>query len=103
MARPKQEEMPIEGPGVSTPRVAAIDRLADKLEEILDQKSDLASQVTKTEGKIIELMEENGLKKYKYRDREVIYKPGKIHVKLKTVKAEGKAPNTATDAEPPTE
>lgn len=97
--------MPIEGPGISVPKIASIDRLADELEEVLDEKSSLAEKVTKIEGKIIEKMEEHGLKKYRYRDREVIYKPGKIHVKLKSVKAAGKDGDASSSGadEPPTE
>lgn len=101
MPRARQSEMPIEGPGVSVPRIAAIDRLADQLDDVLEEKATLATKVTELEGKLIEKMEEHGLKKYRYRDREVIYKPGKIHVKLKTVKNEGK--DSEGGEEPPTE
>lgn len=103
MPRPKQSELPVEGPGVSVPRVAAIDRLADELDELLDDRSSISEKVTKIEGKLIEKMEEHGLKKYKYRDREVIYKPGKIHVKIKAVKAAGKDGDSSTSEEPPVE
>lgn len=87
--RPKQSEIPMEGPGVSPVRYKDIDRLADKFIEIRDEKAELAGKLTKIEGQIAELMVEHGISKYTFSDQEVILKPGKTHVKVKTVKAEG--------------
>lgn len=79
----------MEGPGVSLPKHPDIDRLADKLDGLLEDRSEISTKITDAEGRLIEKMEEHGLQKYRYRDKEVIYKPGKKHAKVKCVKAEG--------------
>lgn len=89
MPKPVQSEIPIEGPGVSVPRFKDIDRLADQYREKLEESATIAGEKTKLEKRLIDAMQEHGLTKYKYRDQEVIYKPGIVHVKIKAVKAEG--------------
>ena len=90
MPRPTQNDIPgVEGPGVSQPRFKDIDRLADKFIDIRDQKSDLASQLTKIESQIAEKMEEHGITKYSFSDQVVEMKQGNVHIKIKNVKAEG--------------
>lgn len=89
--------MPIEGPGVSLPRFKDIDRIADQFHDLLEERATLSESITKTEAKLIEKMQEHDLTKYRYRDQEVVYKPGKIHVKIKAVKSAG------VETEPPTE
>lgn len=79
----------MEGPGVSTQKFKDIDRLGDKFIEIRDQKAKLATDLGKVEEKIAAAMGEHGITKYRFADQEVILKPGKTHVKIKTVKAEG--------------
>ena len=97
MARPKQSEMPIEGPGVSTPRFKDLDRLADQFIEIRDSKAELAAELGTIEVKIAEKMVEHGLSRYKFSDQEVILKPGKQHIKIKTVKVESGEPPLSGD------
>lgn len=87
MSRTKQEEMPIEGPGVSPPRFKDLDRLADRFIETRDQKANLATQLGDLEKKIAEKMQEHGLTKYRFSDQEVVVKAGSVHIKIKTVKA----------------
>lgn len=99
MARPKQEEIPMEGPGVSVPRYKDIDRLADQYHDKLEERSTISEEITKLEGKLADKMNEYQLQKYRYRDQEVILKPGKTHVKVKAVKAEGAEANGADDSE----
>lgn len=90
MARPKQDEIPgIQGEGVSKPVIKELDRLGDKFIDIRDQKAELASKLTKVEAQMAEIMAENQISKYHFSDQEVILKPGKTHVKIKTVKVEG--------------
>src|SRR5437899_1708974 len=90
MARPRQEDLAgVEGPGVSPARYKDIDRLADKFIETRDEKADLAGKLTKIEGQIAELMVDHQITKYTFSDQEVILKPGKTHVKVRTIKTEG--------------
>lgn len=79
----------MEGAGVAPLRYKDIDRLADKFIEVRDQKAELAAELGKIEGRIADAMVEHGITKYTFSDQEVILKPGKTHVKIKTVKAEG--------------
>lgn len=104
MPRPKQDEMPISGPGVDVPRHKDIDRLADKFVDLLDERSTLSTEIGQTEAKLKEKLKEKGLTKYRYRDQEVVYKPGKDHVKIKTIKADSTGNGQAElGEEPPTE
>ncbi len=86
----------MEGKGVSIPRYKDLDRLGDQFITVRDQKAELATKLGETEKKIIEKMREHGLTKYRFSDQEAVYKPGKDHIKIKTVKAEA-------DGEPPTD
>lgn len=79
----------MEGAGVAPLRYKDIDRLADKFIEVRDSKAELAKELTKIEGRIAEAMEEHGITKYTFSDQEVILKPGKAHVKIRTVATEG--------------
>lgn len=90
MSRPKPQDLPgVEGPGVSVPKHKDLDRLGDKFIEIRDAKAKLAGDLTKQEQKIAELMLEKGISKYQFADQEIIVKQGKVHIKIKTVKADG--------------
>ena len=97
--RAKQDELGISGPGVSPVVHKDIDRLADQLHDVLEEKSELATEVTKLTGKIVEKMNEYQITKYKFRDQEVIIEGGKVKVKLKTVKSEN--PESDGEAEEP--
>lgn len=96
--RPEQSEMPIEGPGVSPVRYKDIDRLADQYHDKLEERSTISEEITKLEGKLADKMNEYQIMKYRYRDQEVILKPGKTHVKVKAVKAEGVTANGDSEA-----
>lgn len=85
----RQEELEISGPGVAPQRFKDIDRAADSLQDLLEQRAKLSEGITAAEKKVLERMDEHQLTTYKYRDQEVKVDPGKIHVKIKTVKAQG--------------
>lgn len=78
----------MEGPGVAPPKYKDLDRLGDKFIEVRDEKAELASKLGDIEVSIAEKMVEHGLNKYKFSDQEIILKPGKTHIKIKTVKAD---------------
>lgn len=91
MARIKQTEIPMEGEGVAPVKYKDLDRLGDKFIEIRDEKAELATALGKVEASIIEKMIEKGIAKYRFGDQEITVKPGKEHVKVKTVKVDGEA------------
>ena len=101
MPRAKQEEMPIEGPGVSVPRYRDIDRLADEFHELLTERAEISEKIGTVEKKILEKMVEKGLTSYKYRDQQVVFKVGKNHIKIKTIKAD--TDKAELEEGPPTE
>ena len=84
---PKQEEMPIEGEGVSKPKIKAIDRAADKYVEIRDERMALTDKEIDAKAVLLNAMHEHGLTEYQYGDMKVVVKPGKENVKVKTVDA----------------
>lgn len=84
----KQEDLPaMEGPGVAPPKFKDLDRLGDKFIDVRDQKAALAEKLGDIEKQIAEKMVEHGMGRYKFSDQEIILKPGKTHIKIKTVKA----------------
>lgn len=91
----KQDDLPaMTGPGVEQPKFKDLDRLGDKFIEIRDEKAALATKLGEVEKKIADCMAEHSLLKYQFSDQEIVLKPGKNHIKIKTVKA------TAADSEP---
>lgn len=94
MPRPKPLDLPgVEGPGVSLPVDKALDKLGDEFIETRDKKAKLASKLGDLEKKIIEHMNEKGLKSYRFGDQEMEVKETKLHVKVKTVKVDGVDPD----------
>ena len=103
--RPKQDELGgMKGPGVATAIHKDINRLADKLEELLDQRSETSEEITKVRGNLIDKMKEEELSKYRYRDHLVEYKPGKDKVTIKTIRGDVTSQDgDGTGEEPPVE
>lgn len=100
MPRTEQEDLGgMTGPGVEQPRHKDIDRLADKFEDLLEQRSGMTEQLRKTEDSIMEKMKEKGLTSYRYRDRQVVYKPGHDHIKIKSVRTDTVSTNGGGDTE----
>ena len=89
MAKPEQEEIPMEGKGVASVKDKKLNTLADDFIDKRDEKAKLAEDMTAIESKIIDRMKEIDCTLYRYADREVRIEPGKNHVKIKTVKNEG--------------
>lgn len=85
----------MEGPGVGQVKHRDIDRLGDKFIEIRDEKAALATKLGETEKAIVDKMVEKGLTKYTFGDQEVIVKPGKNHIRIRTIKVEGAEANGA--------
>jgi len=86
--RPEPTELGLKGPGVEAVVHRDINRLADKFDDLLEQRSTLSEQITQTEKSLMEKMKEHKLTKYRYRDQLVEFKAGKDHVKIKTVKGD---------------
>lgn len=96
MPRPKPQDLPLgNAPGVSLPKVKALETLGYKFIDIRDQKATLAEELGTIEKKMLDLMAEKGIERYRFGDQELNLKPGKNHVKIRTVKTE------ASDQEPP--
>jgi hypothetical protein len=88
--RPKTKDLPgIEGPGVGQTADKKLDKLGDEFIDVRDQKAKLAEQLTGIETKAAERMGELGITRYRFSDQEMFLKPGKTHIKVKTVKNEG--------------
>jgi hypothetical protein len=83
---PKQEEMPIEGPGVAPVKDRKLDNLCDSLLEDRDSKAALAEKMTATEAKILDRMAELLITVHRFGDQLATIKVGKNHVKIKTIK-----------------
>lgn len=89
MKPPKQEEIPMEGPGVSPIKDKKLDKLCDKFIEIRDGKAKLAEELGATETEILARMAELKIEVHRFGDQIAKIKTGKNHVKIKTVTADG--------------
>lgn len=88
MARPKQEEMPIEGAGVAPVKDKKLDGLCDDFIDTRDKKAALAEELTGIETKILDRMSELGVAVHRFSDQIATIKIGKKKIKIKTVKAD---------------
>lgn len=88
MARPKQEEIPIEGPGVAPVKDKKLDNLCDKFIELRDERASVTEKMSETETKILDRMGELKVLVHRFADQIATIKPGKPHVKIKTVQAD---------------
>lgn len=91
LKKTKQEEIPMEGPGVSAVIDQKLYSLADEFTDKRYEKAKLAEDMTAIETKIVERMMEIKAEVYRYADREVRIKYGKSHINIKTIKNEGVA------------
>jgi len=88
--RAKAVDLPgMNGPGVEQVSDKKLDKLGDDFISIRDDKAKLAEELTAIEAKALERMAELGITRYRFSDQEMVLTPGKSHVKIKTVKAEG--------------
>jgi hypothetical protein len=100
MPKPKQDDLGgMTGPGVEQPRHRDLDRLADKYDDLLENRAEISTSIGETEKQILDKMKEKGLTKYRYRDQVVEFKPGKDHIKIKTVKADSSGNGEAESEE----
>lgn len=84
------EDLPgVDGPGVAPVKVKKLDVLGEKFITARDDKALLAEEMTAIEKNMAEVMAENNITRYRFSDQEMFLKPGKTHVKIKTVKSEG--------------
>jgi hypothetical protein len=95
--RPKQTEIPIEGPGVATVTDKKLIALGDAFIDLRDQKAALATELGDTEKNILARMDELGIKIFRFGDQEMKAKDGARHVKVKTINVEGEAPEDVTE------
>lgn len=89
MSRPKQDEIPMSGPGVGPIKDSKLTKLADQFIDVRDQKATLAEELTGIETKILDRMAELGISTYRFADQIMTLKPGATHIKVKTVKVDG--------------
>lgn len=85
----EQTEMPIEGPGVSAVKDNKLHSLGRKFKDLRDARSETTEKITETEIAIKNRMRELGIRLYRLDDQIMEIKPGKAHVKIKTVKNDG--------------
>jgi hypothetical protein len=73
---------------VSLPKIKALETLGYKFMEIRDQKSELAEELGTVEAKMLDIMADKGIERYRFGDQEIILKNGKNHAKIRTVKVQ---------------
>lgn len=77
----------IEGEGVATPRVPAVEKAADRYVEVRNKRMALTEQEVTARAGLIEMMRENKLTVYTYDDYRISME-SKEKVKVKTVAPE---------------
>ena len=89
MARPQLQDLDLgNAPGVSLPKIKPLETLGYKFIDIRDRKAKLAEDLGKVEQKMLELMAENDIERYRFGDQELLLKKGKNHAKVRTIKVE---------------
>lgn len=95
MAKEKQvDALEDAAPGVGVVRDKKLNSLADDFTDKRDEKASLAAEMSAIEAKILDRMDEIGVKVFRYADRIVSIRDGKRHVRIKQVSA-------ADEPEPP--
>jgi hypothetical protein len=87
-AKVEQTEIPMEGPGVAPVKDKKLDKLCDMFIDLRDGRAKLAEELGATEVKILDRMTELGITVHRFGDQIAKIKPGKNHIKIKTVKAD---------------
>ena len=59
----------MEGEGVAPLKIKELDRLGDKMDDLLEERGKLSGQITKVEGQMAEIMQERGIQKYHWADK----------------------------------
>ena len=78
----------MEGEGVAPIKDKKLEKLAEDFIENRDTKAKLAEELTGVETKIFDRMTELKITQFRFADQIVTIKPGKNHIKIKTVKGE---------------
>lgn len=86
-AKLKPQDLPaMDGPGVAVVKDKKLDALCDEFVEVRDEKAALAEKLGELEAQILDRMVELEITVHKFSDQVATIKPGKNHVKIKTVK-----------------
>ena len=88
--KPKEEqtEIPMEGPGVAPIKDKKLDKLCDSFIEHRDESKAHATLKGQDEVAILNRMAELNITTHKFADQIATVKPGKAHVKIRTVDAD---------------
>jgi hypothetical protein len=90
---PNTTELPgVEGPGVSTKRIVALDNAIERWRDIVEQRMGLTEKEIQARDRVLEVCHEKGVTKYNYRDNDVdkvlVVIVGKEKVKLKNLESQ---------------
>lgn len=87
----KAQDLPgVEGPGVSRPKVAAIEKAAEEYVALRDSRMETLKEEVKAKQKLADLMHKNELINYPLDDGStVVVEPGEEKVKVKRAKQIG--------------
>lgn len=89
MGRPRQNDMDLgEAPGVAPIKVKALETLGYKFRDLRDEKAELAEEMGKVESKMLDIMAEKGIERYRFGDQELTLKKGKNHTKIRTIQVD---------------
>lgn len=79
----------VDGPGVSRPKVKAIDIAAGEYVEVRDKRMSWTEKEVDAKTKLAQLMEKHNLTEYIFDDHKVIVIPGKANVKVRAFSESG--------------
>lgn len=86
MARPKQNEIPLEGEGVAAVNDRKLDSLCDSYQEDGEEHATIATRMTGTETKILDRMRELKVQIHKFGEYVCKLRPGKDRIKISKIK-----------------
>lgn len=82
----KAQDLPgVEGPGVSRPKIKAIEVAADDYVEVRDKRMAMTTKEIAARTKLVDVMKKHGLLRYQFSDHEVVMVPGQDKVRVRTI------------------
>lgn len=95
---PRIQDLPgVEGPGVSKPKIKAIEVAAGEYEKMRDTRMSWTKKEVESRAKLIELMKKHELEQYDFGDHRVELIPGVDKIKVRTINGEDEGEDPGED------
>lgn len=84
MSKNKTEEMPLKGEGVERPSIPEIEKQAEKVSDLCDERKRLTEKEAEAREKLLNLMDTHKQIQYKLESGKIVYVDDKRKAKIKS-------------------